>query len=260
MQDLTGHVYSPYIPYTLYERHFMSICSHETLSRKSDHAVLSEQMQMKRQSSGVVWEGLRSIVRPSAHSGGKSWQKVGTGDFENVLAWLYQIFLHSNLSLTMGLEGHVYLQLIMGKKFQRLFLESVAWTLWIAIILGNPCIYTQVFQGTLKKFWETKATHAHVCKICIVLLEIVFLQIIPGNNFFFVLCAEWCPMEILKKHESLLWIWFIKNSAANGASTTGHGRREGNWGCIGEYRNCVFLHLKSLCLAPHQGSHCNSSL
>ncbi len=24
---------------------------------------------------------LRSIVRPSAHSGGKNWQKVGTGDF-----------------------------------------------------------------------------------------------------------------------------------------------------------------------------------
>ncbi len=26
--------------------------------------------------------GLRSIVRPSAHSGGKSWEKVGTGDSE----------------------------------------------------------------------------------------------------------------------------------------------------------------------------------
>ncbi len=25
---------------------------------------------------------LRSIVRPSAHSGGKSWQNIGTGDFE----------------------------------------------------------------------------------------------------------------------------------------------------------------------------------
>ncbi len=25
---------------------------------------------------------LRRIVRPSAHSGGKSWQKVGTGNFE----------------------------------------------------------------------------------------------------------------------------------------------------------------------------------
>ncbi len=26
-------------------------------------------------------DNLRRIVRPSAHSGGKSWQKVGTGNF-----------------------------------------------------------------------------------------------------------------------------------------------------------------------------------
>ena len=32
--------------------------------------------------SGIYIDDLRSIVRPSAHSGGKSWQKVATAKFE----------------------------------------------------------------------------------------------------------------------------------------------------------------------------------
>ncbi len=67
---------------------------------------------------------LRSIVSPSAHSGGKSWQKVGTGNFEvsslpaaslisldmfrycneEYPCMVISNILHSNLSLTMGLK------------------------------------------------------------------------------------------------------------------------------------------------------------
>ena len=37
---------------------------------------------VQKQKTTLTGETLRSIVRPSAHSGGKSWQKVGTCNFE----------------------------------------------------------------------------------------------------------------------------------------------------------------------------------